>query len=133
MQKFDAPLQQETTPSLEALKADSLGDRSVCPSSSSIAMKVRPSASSISYRAYALAGDKTRAHTAYQDFLALWKDADPDIPVLKEARSMRSHLELHHRRTGSLGTGPDADLKCAALRAGLDTQLQKAVELVESL
>jgi serine/threonine protein kinase/tetratricopeptide (TPR) repeat protein len=38
-------------------------------------------------RAYALAGDKTKAHAAYQDFLALWKDADPDIPILKQAKA----------------------------------------------
>jgi hypothetical protein len=38
-------------------------------------------------RAYALGGDKTKARTAYQDFLALWKDADPDIPILKQAKA----------------------------------------------
>ena len=32
-------------------------------------------------RAYALQGDTSKAKAAYQDFLALWKDADPDIPV----------------------------------------------------
>jgi eukaryotic-like serine/threonine-protein kinase len=37
-------------------------------------------------RALALQGDKARARTAYQDFLALWKDADPDIPILKQAK-----------------------------------------------
>jgi eukaryotic-like serine/threonine-protein kinase len=37
-------------------------------------------------RAYALAGDKAKARNAYQDFLALWKDADPDIPILNEAK-----------------------------------------------
>ncbi|HVO99160.1 MAG TPA: protein kinase [Bryobacteraceae bacterium] len=31
-------------------------------------------------RAYAMAGDSARARTAYQDFLALWKDADPEVP-----------------------------------------------------
>ena len=36
-------------------------------------------------RAYALSGDKTRAKIAYQDFLTLWRDADPDVPVLKQA------------------------------------------------
>ena len=34
-------------------------------------------------RAYALQGDTAKARNAYQDFLTLWKDADPDIPVLK--------------------------------------------------
>jgi eukaryotic-like serine/threonine-protein kinase len=38
-------------------------------------------------RAYVLLGDKAKAQTAYQDFLALWKDADPDIPILKEANA----------------------------------------------
>jgi len=37
-------------------------------------------------RAYALQGDTAKATTAYQDFLALWKDADPDIPILKQAK-----------------------------------------------
>jgi eukaryotic-like serine/threonine-protein kinase len=36
-------------------------------------------------RAYALSGDKTKTKSAYQDFLALWKEADPDIPILKQA------------------------------------------------
>ena len=37
--------------------------------------------------AKARGGDKTGARKDYQDFLALWKDADPDVPVLREARS----------------------------------------------
>jgi len=37
-------------------------------------------------RAEALAGDKAKAKRAYQDFLALWKDADPDMPTLIAAR-----------------------------------------------
>ena len=37
-------------------------------------------------RALALSGDKSKAKTAYQDFLTLWKDADPDIPILKQAK-----------------------------------------------
>jgi eukaryotic-like serine/threonine-protein kinase len=37
-------------------------------------------------RAYALSGDKTKAKAAYQDFLTLWKDADPDVPILKQAK-----------------------------------------------
>jgi serine/threonine protein kinase/tetratricopeptide (TPR) repeat protein len=44
-------------------------------------------------RAYTLAGDKTKAHAAYQDFLALWKDADPDIPILKEAKAEYEKLK----------------------------------------
>jgi tetratricopeptide (TPR) repeat protein len=38
-------------------------------------------------RAYALSGDKTKAQSAYQDFLSLWKDADPNIPILKKAKA----------------------------------------------
>ena len=38
-------------------------------------------------RAYALQGDASKARTAYQDFLALWKDADADVPVLIGARA----------------------------------------------
>ena len=43
-------------------------------------------------RAYALTGDTAKARTAYQDFLALWKDADPDIPVLKQAKTEYAKL-----------------------------------------
>jgi tetratricopeptide (TPR) repeat protein len=43
-------------------------------------------------RAYALSGDKTKARSAYQDFLALWKDADPDIPILKQAKAEYTNL-----------------------------------------
>jgi predicted Zn-dependent protease len=38
-------------------------------------------------RAATLTGDAARRRKAYQDFLALWKDADPDIPILKEAKA----------------------------------------------
>jgi eukaryotic-like serine/threonine-protein kinase len=44
-------------------------------------------------RAYALSGDKTRAKSAYQDFLTLWKDADPDIPILKQAKAEYAKLQ----------------------------------------
>jgi hypothetical protein len=37
-------------------------------------------------RAYALQGDREQV-AAYQDFLTLWKDADPDIPILKDAKA----------------------------------------------
>ena len=43
--------------------------------------------------AYALQNDSAKARTAYQDFLALWKDADPDIPVLKEAKAEYAKLQ----------------------------------------
>ena len=38
-------------------------------------------------RAYALQDDSPRARAKYQDFLALWKDADPDVPVLMQAKA----------------------------------------------
>jgi eukaryotic-like serine/threonine-protein kinase len=44
-------------------------------------------------RAYALRGDKQKSRTAYQDFFALWKDADPDIPILKEAKAEYEKLQ----------------------------------------
>lgn len=37
-------------------------------------------------RAAAMQGDKDQARKSYQDFFALWKDADPDIPILIEAK-----------------------------------------------
>jgi len=43
-------------------------------------------------RAYAMAGDAGKARTAYQDFFALWKDADPAIPILKEAKAEYAKL-----------------------------------------
>ncbi len=43
-------------------------------------------------RAYVLTGDKARARVAYQDFLAAWKDADPDVPVLSQAKAEYAKL-----------------------------------------
>jgi Tfp pilus assembly protein PilF len=43
-------------------------------------------------RAYALQGEKEKARAAYQEFLTLWKNADPDIPVLKQARAEAAKL-----------------------------------------
>ena len=44
-------------------------------------------------RAFALSGDKNKATAAYKDFLTLWKDADPDIPILKEAKAEYAKLQ----------------------------------------
>ena len=44
-------------------------------------------------RAYSMQGDTARAKSAYQDFLALWKDADSDIPILVRANS--EYAKLH--------------------------------------
>jgi eukaryotic-like serine/threonine-protein kinase len=44
-------------------------------------------------RVLAAAREATKARTAYQDFLALWKDADPDIPILKQAKAEYAKLQ----------------------------------------
>jgi tetratricopeptide (TPR) repeat protein len=43
-------------------------------------------------RAYAVQGDTARARAAYKDFLTLWKDADPDVPILKDAKAEYAKL-----------------------------------------
>jgi predicted Zn-dependent protease len=44
-------------------------------------------------RAYAVEGDPAKARVAYQDFFALWKDADPGIPILVAAKSEYAKLQ----------------------------------------
>jgi serine/threonine protein kinase/tetratricopeptide (TPR) repeat protein len=44
-------------------------------------------------RAYAMQGDTAKAKVAYQDFIRLWKDADPDIPILKQAVAEYAKLQ----------------------------------------
>jgi len=44
-------------------------------------------------RPHALTGDTAKARAAYQDFLTLWKDADPDIPILRAAKSEYARLQ----------------------------------------
>jgi hypothetical protein len=44
-------------------------------------------------RAFALSGDKIKATAAYEDFLALWKDADPGVPILRQARAEYDRLQ----------------------------------------
>jgi eukaryotic-like serine/threonine-protein kinase len=39
-----------------------------------------------------MTGDTKAARKSYQDFLALWNNADPDVPVLKQARAEYSKL-----------------------------------------
>ena len=43
-------------------------------------------------RAYALSGNETKAKSAYKDFVILWKDADSDIPILKQAKAEYANL-----------------------------------------
>ena len=44
-------------------------------------------------RAYALSGDRSKARSAYQDFLTLWKNADPDILILQQAKAEYAKLQ----------------------------------------
>ncbi len=47
-------------------------------------------------RAYAVAGDSKNAKAEYDNFLTLWKDADPDIPILKQAKTEYAKLQVVH-------------------------------------
>ena len=44
-------------------------------------------------RSYAIQNDRAKARAKYQDFLTLWKDADPDIPILKQAKAEYAKLQ----------------------------------------
>jgi cytochrome c-type biogenesis protein CcmH/NrfG len=44
-------------------------------------------------RAYVMDGDKVKARAAYQDFLASWKDADPDLAILAAAKAEYAKLQ----------------------------------------
>ena len=44
-------------------------------------------------RAFVLSGDTIKAKAAYQDFLTLWKDADPDVPILMQAKAEYARLQ----------------------------------------
>ena len=44
-------------------------------------------------RAFVLQADTAKARAAYQDFLTLWKDADPDIPLLKQVKAEYAKLQ----------------------------------------
>ena len=44
-------------------------------------------------RAEAMAGDTAKAKAAYQEFFTLWKDADPDVPILKQAKAEYAKLQ----------------------------------------
>src|SRR5262249_49237349 len=48
-------------------------------------------------RAFAAQNDAAKARTSYQDFLAAWKDADPDIPILKQAKAEYAKLAAADR------------------------------------
>jgi len=44
-------------------------------------------------RAYSLQGDTAEARAPYRDFLTLWQDADPDFPILKQAKAEYAKLQ----------------------------------------
>ena len=44
-------------------------------------------------RAYPIQGSPAKARAAYLDFLILWKDADPDIPILRQAKAEYAKLQ----------------------------------------
>jgi hypothetical protein len=44
-------------------------------------------------RAWAVVGDTEKARAAYADFLALWKDADPDVPILAQAKAEYARMQ----------------------------------------
>jgi hypothetical protein len=44
-------------------------------------------------RTYVGLGDTSKARTAYQDFFALWKGADSDLPILKQAKAEYAKLQ----------------------------------------
>jgi hypothetical protein len=52
-------------------------------------------------RAEQTGGYRRAARTRYQDFFALWKDADPDVPILKEASGIREAEVILQARTGA--------------------------------
>ena len=61
-------------------------------------------------RVYTLSGDNVKAKSAYESFLKLWKDADADIPILKEAKTEYAKLKCT-RNSGSPGIEPPASVK----------------------
>ena len=44
-------------------------------------------------RGFKMSGDRSKAKVAYQEFLTLWKDADPDLPILKQAKAESAKLQ----------------------------------------
>jgi tetratricopeptide (TPR) repeat protein len=44
-------------------------------------------------RVFVLSGDRTKAKAVYEAFLAIWKDADPDVPILKSARAEYARVQ----------------------------------------
>jgi serine/threonine protein kinase/tetratricopeptide (TPR) repeat protein len=62
-------------------------------------------------RAFAASGDTARARSAYQDFFALWKDADRDVPILIEAKSEFAKLQSSTGDTSTISATPEGQRK----------------------
>jgi tetratricopeptide (TPR) repeat protein len=58
-------------------------------------------------RAYVLQGDLAKARSAYQDFLTLWKDADPDTPILIAAKAEYARLQQQPESETRVGATPN--------------------------
>ncbi len=77
-------------------------------------------------RAFAMSGDKDKAKAAYQDFLTLWKHADPDIPILRQAKMKTASCEekaarpQQRWRIRRVAASGDAELKRRYREDGLD-------------
>jgi hypothetical protein len=59
----------------------------------SYAISIRLSFLTIRVHTYAMQGDTAETKAAYQDFLTLWKDADPDIPIFIPAKAEYAKLQ----------------------------------------
>ena len=74
-------------------------------------------------RAYALQGDNAKAKSAYQDFFAIWKDADPDVPILKTAKAEYEKLKWLSVIDSVMWGQPPS----AVRRAKLDTRTDRVL------
>ena len=83
-----AYLQQKSGKEAAAQFQRILVERSLDPFSS-----IHPLAQLGLGRALVVASETSEARTAYQDFFVLWKDADPDIPILKQAKAEYAKLQ----------------------------------------
>jgi tetratricopeptide (TPR) repeat protein len=83
-------------------------------------------------RAYALQGDMAKSRAAYQHFLALWKDADPNISILKQAKAeyakLRWDLLLSNQVVSVNGLSSRHCSKLTILTRGFDAILFTAEE-----
>jgi Tfp pilus assembly protein PilF len=57
-------------------------------------------------RSAALRGDNAHARKSYEEFLSLWKDADPDIPILRQVRNEYAKLIGRNSFQQATGFGP---------------------------